>query len=262
VGAFRPHFLNNETRLRNVAPRFVCRRWGRRCRDCSHTAVHPTVGGVPSMDYRPSSANSHPGLKGGGTLGGASTPGTQAGSIAASAQGGTYSHVAVAWGTWGGERGAAAATAAAAARRRRATPTAGAVTPPRSAPAHGGRVGRQGAQAGGWDRPPRVGAPLTAPLDGVRHRRPAAATAAGAQARSPAGHRGRVKPRESLRAVAARNSGRWGLAGEQASPGLCDPCGRTVLLSRLTLFAFSVIATLPTPTRPQIPEDTNADCQL
>jgi len=33
----------------------------------------------------------------------------------------------------------------------------------------------------------------------------------------------------------------------------CDPCGRTVLLSHVTLFAFSVIATLPTLTRPQIP---------
>jgi len=32
--------------------------------------------------------------------------------------------------------------------------------------------------------------------------------------------------------------------------------------SHVTLFAFSVIATLPTLTRPQIPEDTNADCHL
>jgi len=79
---------------------------------------------------------------GGGALGDASIPGTPAGCIAASAHGGTYSHVDMAWGTWGGERGAAAATAAAAARRRRAMPTAGAVTPRRSAPAHGGRGGR------------------------------------------------------------------------------------------------------------------------
>jgi len=152
----------------------------------------------------------YPGLQGSSALGEASTRGTPADSIAASAHGGTYSHVAMAWGTWGGERGAAAATAAAAARRRRVTPTAGAVTPPRSASAHGRRGGRQGAPAGGCNRPPRDGAPLTAPLDGVRHCRPAAATAAGAQARSPAGHRGRVKPRKSLCAVAARNSGRWG----------------------------------------------------
>ena len=197
----------------------------------------------------------YPGLQGGGALGNASTPGTPAGSIAASAHGGTYSHVAVAGGAWGRERGAAAATAAAAARLRRATP------PPRSAPAHSGRGGRHGTRAVGWNRPPRDGAPLTAPLDGVKNRR-AAATAAGAQARSPAGHRGRVEPRISLRAVAARNTGRWGGVGGQAPSGPCDPCGRTVLLSRITLFAFSVIATLPTLTRPQIPEDTNADCHL
>jgi len=48
----------------------------------------------------------------------------------------------------------------------------------------------------------------------------------------------------------------------QALSGPSDPCGRTVLLSHVTLFAFSVIATLPTLTRPQIPEDPNADCHL
>ena len=193
-----------------------------------------------------------PGLQGGGALGDASTVGTPAGSIAASAHGGTYSHVAVAGGTWGGERGAAAATSAAAARRRRATPAGGAVTPPRSAPAHGGRGGRHGARAGGWDRPPRDGAPLTAPLDGVRNRRRAAATEAGAQARSPAGHRGRVEPRKSLRAFAAPNSGRWGRAGGQPPAGPCDPCGRTVLLSHVTLFAFGVIAN---PSNADTPSD-------
>ena len=66
------------------------------------------------------------------------------------------------------------------------------------------RAGRRhGARAGGWDRLPRDGAPLVAPLDGVRNRRRAAATEAGAQARTPTGQRGRVEPRESLRAVAA-----------------------------------------------------------
>ena len=174
-----------------------------------HTAAHPTVGGVPSMDYRPSSANSHPGLKGGGTLGDASTPGTPAGSIAVNAHGGTYSLVAVAWGTWGGERGAADATAAAAARRRRATPTGGAVTPPRSAPAHGGH--------GGWRTGGRVG-PTTA-------------------RRGASGHRGRVETRKSRRAVARRNSGRWGVTGGQAPSGPCDPCGRTFLLRHVTPFA-------------------------
>ena len=83
----------------------------------------------------------YPGLEGRGALGNALTPGTPAGPTAASAHGGTYSHVAVAGGACGEERGAAAATAAAAARQRRATPTGGAVTPPRSAPAHGGRGG-------------------------------------------------------------------------------------------------------------------------
>jgi len=121
---------------------------------------------------------------------------------------GTYSHVEVVGGASGGERGAASATAAAAARRRRAAPTGEAVTPPRSAFAHGGQGGQDGARAGAWDWSPRDEAPETAPLDGVSDRRRAAATEDGAQARSPAGHRGRIKPRKSLRAVTARNSGR------------------------------------------------------
>jgi len=207
----------------------------------------------------------YPGLQGGGARGDASTQGAPAGSMAAGAHGGTRNHAAVAGGAWGGERGAAAATAGAAARRRGATPTGGAVTPPRSAPARGGRGGRHGARAGGWDRPPRDGAPLISPLDGVSNRRRAAATEAGAQARSPAGgrgHRGRFEPRKSLRAVAARNSGRWGGAGGQAPSGPYDPCVGAVLLSHVTPFAFSVIATLPTLTRPQIPEDASADCHL
>ena len=199
------------------------------------------------------------GLQGGGGLGDASTPGTPAGSMAASTHGGTYSNVAGAGGAWGGESGAAAATAAAAAGRRGATPTGGAVTPPRSAPARNGRGGRHGARVGGWGRPPRDGAPLIVPVDVVSNRRRAAATEAGVQARSPAGHRGRFEPRQTPRAVATRNSGRWGGAGGQPPPGPCHPCGRTVLLSHVTLFAFSVSATL---TRPQIPEDTNADCHL
>jgi len=70
-------------------------------------------------------------------------------------------------------------------RRRRAAPKGEAVTPPRSAPAHGGQGGRHGARAGGWDKLPRDEAPETAPLDGVSNRRRAAATEDGAQARSP-----------------------------------------------------------------------------
>jgi len=118
------------------------------------------------------------------------------------------------------------------------TPTGGTVTPPRGAPAHGGQGGRHGARAGEWDWSPRDGAPPTAPLGGVSNRRRAAATEDGAQARSPAGHRGRVEPRKSLRAVAARNSGRWRGVEGQTPSGPCDPCGRTVLLSHVTLFAF------------------------
>ena len=204
----------------------------------------------------------YPGLQVGGALGNASTPGTPDGCMAASTHGGTNSHVAGAGAAWGGETGAAAATAAAAAGRRGAAPTGGAVTPPRSAPACGRRGGRHGARAGEWDRPPRDEAPLTAPLGGVSNRRRAAATEAGAQARSAAGHRGHFDPRKWLRAVAPLNSGRWGAAGRQALSGPCDPCGGTVLLSHVTSFAFRIISTLPTLTRPQIPEDTNADCHL
>jgi len=135
----------------------------------------------------------YPGLQGFGTLGDASIPGTPAGSMAASTHGGSCSHVAVAGGAWGGERGGAAATAAAA-RWLGATPTDGAVTPPRSAPVRGGQGGRHGSRAGGRDRPPRDGAPVTAPVDGVCNRRPAAAKEAGGQARSPAGHLGSSIP--------------------------------------------------------------------
>jgi len=79
----------------------------------------------------------YPSLQGGGALGDASTSGKPDGSMAARTHGGTYSHIAVAGGAWGGERGAAAATAAAATGCRGATPTGRAVTPPRSAPARG-----------------------------------------------------------------------------------------------------------------------------
>ena len=83
----------------------------------------------------------YPGLQGGGAHGDAFTPGTPAVTMAASAHGGVYSHVAVVGGASGGERGAASATAAAAARQRRAAPTGEAV----------GQGGRHGALAGGWD---------------------------------------------------------------------------------------------------------------
>jgi len=63
----------------------------------------------------PGTCVQHPGLQGGGVLGDALTPGTPAGSMAASAHEGTYSHVSVVGGASGGERGATSATAAAAA---------------------------------------------------------------------------------------------------------------------------------------------------
>jgi len=109
----------------------------------------------------------HPGLQGGSALGDASTPGTPTGSMAASTPGGTHSRVAVARGAWGAEMGTVAAIAVAVARRRVATPTGRTVNPPRSASARGRRGGRQGTRVGGWNRPPRDGAPLTAPVDGV-----------------------------------------------------------------------------------------------
>jgi len=55
-------------------------------------------------------------------------------------------------------------------------------------------------------------------------------------------------------------SGSWWI--QQRGALRCDSCCRTVLLSHVTPFAFSVIAALPMLTRPQIPEDTNADCHL
>jgi len=59
----------------------------------------------------------------------------------------------------------------------------------------------------------------------------------------------RFDSRKSLLVVAARDSGLWGGARGQALSGLCDPCGKTVLLSHETSFACSVIATLATLTR-------------
>jgi len=165
----------------------------------------------------------YPGLQSASALGDASTPCTPAGSMAVSTHGGTYSHHALAGGARGGEKGAATATAAAAARRRGATSTGGAVTPPPSASARGGRGGRHGTRTGGRDRPPRNGAPLSAEVDGVSNRRRDAATEAGAQARSPAGHRGRVEPRKSLGAVSARNSGRWEGQRGTRRPGPVTP---------------------------------------
>jgi len=165
----------------------------------------------------------YPGLQGAGALGDASTPCSPAGSMAASTHGGTYSHVAVAGGAWGEERGAAAATAAAAARRRGATPTGGAVTPPRSAHARSGRGGQHGARAGGWDRPPRDGVPLTAPVDGVSNRRRAAATEAGAQARSPAGHRGASNPGSRCARSPRATRGGGGRQGGRRHPGPVTP---------------------------------------
>jgi len=140
----------------------------------------------------PGTCGHDPGLQGGRALAHGSTSGTSAGTTAASALRETYSHVAVAGGTWGGERGTAAATAAAAARWHLATPTEGAITLPCSARAHGVGRGRNGTRAGGCERPLGGGAPLTAPLDGIRSRPRAAALEAGAQVQSTSGYRVRV----------------------------------------------------------------------
>jgi len=60
------------------------------------------------------------------------------------------------------------------------------------------------------------------------------------------GRRSIENPEEQEHWVLTR---RGGGAGGQAPSGPCDPCGRAVLFSHVTLFAFSVIATLPTLTR-------------
>jgi len=171
----------------------------------------------------------YPGLQGGGALGDASTPGTPDDSIATSAHGDTYSHVSVAGETWGGEKGAAAGTAAAAARRRRATPTGGAFTPLRSAS-------------------------VTAPVEGRPTSRRNRGRRAGTITRGSS--RSRSTPVVAARGRRAQRGAVGEVVGGQAPSGPCDPCGRTGLLSHATLLAFSVIATLPTSTRPQIPEST------
>ena len=91
----------------------------RLAREASRCVWMPHSTHAKSLELRLSSLESsvpgtcvqYPGLQGGGALGDASTLGTPAGSIAASGNGGTYSHVAVAGIMWGGERGSAAATA-------------------------------------------------------------------------------------------------------------------------------------------------------
>jgi len=105
-------------------------------------------------------------------------------------------------------------------------------------------------------------APLTAPPDVVRNRSRAAAAKSGAQTQSFAGPHGRVELRKSLRVVSGRHSGRWGGAEGQGPSGPRVFCGWTVLLSNVTPFAVSVIASLLMMTRPQITEDTNANCHL
>jgi len=165
----------------------------------------------------------YPGLPGGGALGDASITGSPAGSMAASTHGATCSHISVAGGAWGGGMGGAAATAAAAARWRGATPTSGAVTPPRSTPVRGGQGGRHGARAGVWDRPPRDGTPVTAPVDGVSNRRPAAATEAGAQARSPAGHLGASIPGDRCARWPRATRGGRGGQGARRRPSPVTP---------------------------------------
>jgi len=203
----------------------------------------------------------HPGLRRGGALGCASKPCTPAGSMAAKSHGGTYSHDAVAESACGGERCAAAATAAAAARQRRATPTEGVIAPPRSAPAHGGR--------GGWRSGGRMGPTALRRADSngaARWRLKQPTTGRNRSRRADTVTRGSSWSRRNLGSCCAPSPGATrgcgGGQGGRCCPGPCDPCGRAVFFSHVTQFAFSVTATLPTLTRPQIPEDTNAECHL
>jgi len=116
----------------------------------------------------------------------------------------------------------------------------------------GGRVGLIVARRGACNRAARWG---QQPPTRRRNRRRSAGTI------TPGSSWARQAPEVAARGHRAQLGAVEG-AREQAPSGPSDPCGRTVLLSHVTLFVFSVIATLPTLTRPQIPEDTNADCHL
>jgi len=63
-----------------------------------HVCLRKLACSISQQSTIPGTCVQYPGLQGGGALGDASTPGTPAGSIAASAHGGTYSHIAVAGG--------------------------------------------------------------------------------------------------------------------------------------------------------------------
>jgi len=155
----------------------------------------------------PGTCVQYPGLQGGGVLGDALTPGMPAGSMAASARGNLQPRCR---GGGGVGRGKGC--------RLRHRSGGG---PPASRGAHGRgrhsaaqrtcarRAGRPTRRTGGWVGliAARRGACNRA-TSGVSNRRCAAATEDGAQARSPAGHRERVKPRKLLLAVTARHSGR------------------------------------------------------
>jgi len=170
---------------------------------------------------------------------------------------------------WRGERGAGIEVQPPPPQRRR---PAGVARRPREGPslrraaylrtvggaadtAHGRVRGRDRRAAGASNRAARW-------LQKAPTSRQAAATQAGAQARSLRGNRGRVKHWKLLRAVAARNSGLWGGAGEQAPSGPCDPCGRTVLLSYVPPLTSSVIATLSSLTRPQMTDSKSSRTPL
>jgi len=124
---------------------------------------------------------------------------------------------------WWGGRGAGKGVPPPLPQRRRPTavvqrPRAGS-SPRRAARlrAAGGAADTAHRRARGIDR--RALGASTAPADGVSNRQRAAVTEPGAQARSPAGHRGRFEPRKTLRAVAARNSGRRGPAAPPPGGG-------------------------------------------
>jgi len=218
---------------------------------------------ISSVDRQiPGTCVQYPGLQGGGSLGDALTQGTPAGSMAASAHGGTYSHVAVVGRASGGQRDAASATAAAeapagVARRPQARPSLRRAAHLRTVgwrPTRrtGGRVELIAARRGACSCTARW---RQQPPTRRRNRRRRAGTIT----------RGSSWARQALEVAARGHRAQLGAvdgARGQAPSGFSDSCGRTVLLSHVTPFVFSVIATLPTLTRPQTPDDTNADCHL
>ena len=198
----------------------------------------------------------YPGRQGGGALGDAWTPSTPAGSMSASAHGGTYSHVAVEGGGVGRGKGCRlrhrsgggppASRDARGRGRQSAAQCTCARRVGRPTRRKGGKVGPNAARRGASNRAARW-RQQPPPRRRNNSRRAGTITRGSSWARRT--------PEVAVRGRRAQLGAVGGARG-QAPSGPSDPCGRTVLLSHVTPFAFSVIATLPTLTRP------NADCHL